>query len=315
MSDNLTFKLGELLLDGNFNRASNLDELIKLIKNGADVDGNLGDVHLTTFLCYAVRQGDYTLAKLLLEAGANPDLKCGEGMSPLHYAALMRSAAIAQILLENGADISVIDNEKNTPLMFIDRELNRGLASSGFELIMKAIRASFRAAECKMDEKVAPLNDKIKLGVVSEAEIVKYLDILLEEGYNINLKDSKSNTAINYAVEQNYCELTAKLIDLGAEVKGVRDQIFNAVRHTKNPKMIKLLIEKSRNTMITDEYRLFLLNIADAVDYRDEVHKQDVVDAIKNTKSINLQIIAFKERKSKIKFRCQNKKIAGGMKI
>ncbi len=44
------------------------------------------------------------VAELLLENGADPNMKCADGRTPLHYVALQNSKEVVELLLKKGAD-------------------------------------------------------------------------------------------------------------------------------------------------------------------------------------------------------------------
>lgn len=80
----------------------------QLLKRGADVNvqndtWNTSNVRLTA-LEAAIWNGNTNLCKLLLEAGANPDLQSGFEGSALHYAFAYRRTEVAGWLLDYGAD-------------------------------------------------------------------------------------------------------------------------------------------------------------------------------------------------------------------
>lgn len=81
----------------------NLPEIIRVLgKAGADM--NSGSDYSTP-LFYAVEQGDGTLVDALLEAGADPNVKAGEGNAPLLSA--FSYPGIARRLIEAGADPNI----------------------------------------------------------------------------------------------------------------------------------------------------------------------------------------------------------------
>ena len=79
-----------------------------LLRHGADVNvqndtWNTSNMRLTA-LEAVIWSGNTNLCKLLLEAGANPDLQSGPGESALHYAFSYHRMEMAAWLLDYGAD-------------------------------------------------------------------------------------------------------------------------------------------------------------------------------------------------------------------
>jgi ankyrin repeat protein len=56
------------------------------------------------------------VAELLLESGANANLRNGEGQTPLHLATQLGDCDIMRLLLDRGADVDVQDRRRSTPL-------------------------------------------------------------------------------------------------------------------------------------------------------------------------------------------------------
>lgn len=63
----------------------------------------------------ACAASNYEIAKLLLEAGANPNVKQQQDLTPLHSAAHHRELALVQLLLSYHADISARSTQGQTP--------------------------------------------------------------------------------------------------------------------------------------------------------------------------------------------------------
>lgn len=79
----------------------------------------------TTPLGYALGSGNWDVAQLLLEQGADPNARCVETLaddlteawnSPLHLACYAGHEEIAKSLLDHGADINAQNANGNTPL-------------------------------------------------------------------------------------------------------------------------------------------------------------------------------------------------------
>ncbi|MBV8389978.1 MAG: ankyrin repeat domain-containing protein [Mucilaginibacter sp.] len=65
---------------------------------------------------HAVLIGSVDIIKDLFEADPNLNLKDNKGWTPLHYAAQNYLINIAELLIDNGADIEIKDDYGNTPL-------------------------------------------------------------------------------------------------------------------------------------------------------------------------------------------------------
>lgn len=93
----------------------NEDLVSRLIAAGCDV--NLKTKEHYTPLMLAIESGYSKQAKLLLEAGASPDVIFPyEDYRPLHLAAFYGYVDIVKSLIKAGADLNAIDEEKCTPL-------------------------------------------------------------------------------------------------------------------------------------------------------------------------------------------------------
>lgn len=111
-------RLGQELLVQLQRRTTNVDKVKSLIEQGAKIDAR--DSARNTPLHGAVGKRHFEAAKLLLEAGANPNAISENGMFPLMWtmeAHADGSAAIAQLLVDHGANTGQIYNDR-TPLMW-----------------------------------------------------------------------------------------------------------------------------------------------------------------------------------------------------
>jgi ankyrin repeat protein len=85
----------------------------KIIKEPRPKDMNKGGF---TALLYAAREGCVECARLLVEAGADPDLEDPERVAPLNLALLNLHYDVAAYLIEAGADVDKWDLFGRTPL-------------------------------------------------------------------------------------------------------------------------------------------------------------------------------------------------------
>jgi ankyrin repeat protein len=89
--------------------------LLELVRNGGDVNAPSRNAMRVCPLHSAAAHSDQAkavdLARILLEAGADPDARQQAGFTALHEAALNGNAALIEVLLGHGAD-PTIENDK-----------------------------------------------------------------------------------------------------------------------------------------------------------------------------------------------------------
>lgn len=118
-------KVGALVAKAAFNRNFNMVKEL----NDAGADINAKDEHRLTALYYAVDDVKPEVVRMLLSAGANPNVQTRSGTTPLHsiiqkpehrslYPPEIRDEIIL-LLLQNGADITIANNQGKTPAMLL----------------------------------------------------------------------------------------------------------------------------------------------------------------------------------------------------
>lgn len=73
-----------------------------------------------TPLMAAVVKNNVQITQMLLEAKANPNLTDANGSSALHYAVLFKFYDIIPFLINNGADVNLMDNTQKSPKMYAE---------------------------------------------------------------------------------------------------------------------------------------------------------------------------------------------------
>lgn len=69
-----------------------------------------------TLLHIATNEGNYSIVKLLLENGSNPNPQSVNQRTSLHIACMRGHLSIVTILLKYNADINIADMDGNTPV-------------------------------------------------------------------------------------------------------------------------------------------------------------------------------------------------------
>lgn len=97
---------------------NNRTEIVKLLlEKSAKVDAIGGDLNATP-LQWAVRQGHLATVVLLMNAGADPQIKDAEGCSALHLAAQFGHTAVVAYLIARNVNADTFDSGGMTALMW-----------------------------------------------------------------------------------------------------------------------------------------------------------------------------------------------------
>ena len=89
-----------------------------LIEAGADM--NLKNLDESTALQVAIVFGKEKVARVLIDNGADLNLKNKDGSTALHIAAFFCNVEIVKALLENGADKTITNNDHKTPYQIVE---------------------------------------------------------------------------------------------------------------------------------------------------------------------------------------------------
>lgn len=151
--------------------AGDMDAVKDLLGQGYDV--NACREGGWTALLYSSAQNYPKIMKILLDAGANPDIGNALGITPLHFGARYGNIEIAEMLIDYGADINLQNKYGDTALMV-------AVQSGSIELVGILINARVNISIENLEKKTA-------------------LDIAYEQGQgkiakkirNANIKPSK----------------------------------------------------------------------------------------------------------------------------
>ena len=159
-------------------------------------------------LCYAAYNGHEAVVKLLLEKGAELEIKDeSNGRTPLSWAAERGHEAVVKLLLEKGAELETKDkNNGRTPLLWA--------AERGHEAVVKLLLEKGAELEIKSNNGRTPLLWAAERG---HEAVVK---LLLEKGAELEIKDeSNGQTPLLWAAEKGHEAVVKLLIEKGAELE------------------------------------------------------------------------------------------------
>jgi len=175
----------------------------------AGADPNLTSYTGATALLWAV--DDLAKVRLLLAGGAKPDLRTIEGTTPLIAAAMFRGRSpVLRALLDAGADPNAANRDGSTPLVHAasvaDPEAMKFLIDRGARVNQDI------AGENPQVMGMSPLTASAYFGT---AEMVQFL---LDRGAAVNAADGSGMTALHIAVTREDQKTMAILIRAGADV-------------------------------------------------------------------------------------------------
>ncbi|NXJ46347.1 ZDH13 Palmitoyltransferase, partial [Spizaetus tyrannus] len=204
---------------------NNRQELVKYyISKGAIVDQLGGDLNSTP-LHWAIRQGHLPMVMLLLKCGADPSLIDGEGFSSIHLAVLFQHMPIIAYLISKGQNVDTTDFNGQTPLML---SAQKAVGPEPTRFLLK-----FNPSLSAVDnvQKNTALHWAITSGNTSA------VDLLLEAGASLDIKNAKGETALDLA----YQSLNRFMVYMVKEEERMRSR--------RNNRLLK----------IVEKYELFLL--------------------------------------------------------
>ncbi len=221
-----------------------------LIAAGADV--NAKNKKDDTALQTACMMGASKIAKLLVDAGADLEVKSGPlGKTPLMEASSSGNASIVKLLLKAGANVNARSPLNATPLQFADKspEVVRALikaganvneqaaynADGGFTHLMAAVnRGEIRIAKLLIDAG-ADVNalsgprgwTPLLLAVGQKKPNPQMVRLLLDSGADVNAQNQHGENALSFAVFNNNPQMVKLLLRAGAKInaRAGKDQL------------------------------------------------------------------------------------------
>ena len=168
----------------------------KLLDEGAraDIKGDYGDTPLHDA---AVKNYPKIVTQLLERSRTNNfplDIQNNEGQTALDAACLKGCYDVVQILLDFGADTSIVDNEGDTAFYYAVKSRN----SKVLEKLLVNLIKNKKNLDTRYRTGKTALHYACKYGLES---IVKEL---LDQGVDVDMIDDNRNIALYYAVKNNH---------------------------------------------------------------------------------------------------------------
>ncbi len=191
-----------------------------------------------TPLIWAARLGTAEAIKVLLEAGARPNLTAADGATPLMLATAGEQASEKiRLLLDAGADPNIIRGDGTTALIWAASFCKEA------EAITQLVKAGARLDARTARDGHTPLMVAARVGNVVTARA------LIKEGAPVEVKSDQGYTALMWAAEgsEGNAETVSALIELGAEIEarssdGSTPLMICALKG--DPKRVKALLDR-----------------------------------------------------------------------
>lgn len=206
-----------------------------MILNGADV--NAADSSGHTALHSAVVHGDLQMAKMLLEHGANVNVKESGDMNwgwyPLHLALRSENKQMIRLLVLHGADVNAARDDMWTPL---HTAAYHGQSDIIEMLILKGAKLTARDRDLS-----TPLHIAINQQQIDAARV------MLKYGADVNAVTQDGYAVLHTACSSPRTESVEFLLSRGADINlrtRTGDTPLQIATRWGNPEVVKLLIRK-----------------------------------------------------------------------
>ena len=170
-----------------------------LLRHGANIEG-MTSWRQTALLYVAAYKNDERPAKMLLDAGANPNSRDLDGITPLQWAVVSNGERLVEVLLESGANINNVDKFNNSAV-------RSAITASRHKILSMFVDHGF-SLEVPWISNGTVLHEIANSADLQTLEIMRRVDF---SHVSINRLDSKSFTA--FEVLQSREDLSAEITE------------------------------------------------------------------------------------------------------
>ncbi|KAF7970476.1 hypothetical protein HWV62_23831, partial [Athelia sp. TMB] len=187
--------------------------------------------------------GSLAIAQLLLEKGADINATGGEYGTALQTASYMGHLEIARLLLEKGAHINATGGEYGTALQTASYMGDLGHLDIARLLLEKGAHINATGGEYGT-----------ALQVASHEGHLEIARLLLEKGADINATGGQYGSALQATSHRGHLEIARLLLEKGADINATGGQYGTALQatsHRGHLEIARLLLEKGADTNAT----------------------------------------------------------------
>ena len=182
-----------------------------------------------TALHVALRRGHVAVAQLLLEHGADVDARDDAGFTPLLLASREGHAALVRILFEHGADTEARDNDKRTSLFLAVEDDH--------------VETVHILLEHGADTEAREENDISPLEHASMAGFLEIARLLLDYGGDPRSQDENHDTPLHFASTNGKHAVARLLLEHNADVNAQNKNKRMPLHRAKGEETARLLLK------------------------------------------------------------------------
>ncbi|RCK74497.1 MAG: hypothetical protein IGBAC_1445 [Ignavibacteriae bacterium] len=262
--------------------------LIKLLLD-YKADLNIQNEDGNTPLHLALVNNRVDASSLLLNYDIKVNKVNRDGFTPLHYAAELGDIQFVIKLLEKRADINVYNKDGNSPLLIaiynkhfdivnylIEKNANTdsrnkigitplylAVEYNNLDLVKNLLSKKVRTNIELLDSKMTPLHIAVENGYI---DIIK---LLIENGANVDVKNSEGDTPLHIALSNNFLiqqnEIIKLLIKHSSKINTENNRGYTPLHLAvakDNQEFVELLLLKKAKTNVQDTIGITPLHIA-----------------------------------------------------
>ncbi|MCY4404573.1 MAG: ankyrin repeat domain-containing protein [Candidatus Poribacteria bacterium] len=232
-------------------RLGDLDGIKRYLAEGADIN-ELSEQTQLSPLSWATLMGKKEAAELLLQLGADVNVRQEDGGTPLHIAVFLGRVELAELLIKEGADVNAKNRGGDTPASglyapwgmvrfmtgMFDIKLKQKDVEAGREKIAKMLNVN------PPSQRQGVANDVWEAAFIGDLKMVKKA---ITEGMDVNAKNPQSgNPMLLTAALMGHTEIITYLLEKGADIN-TRNRDGNTALHTAaflgRADVVELLLE------------------------------------------------------------------------
>ena len=261
-------------------------------------------LHGKVSLNFALKNHKYDLAKLLIEHGAQIDVKDTENYTPLHYAITNNQYEIIRSLIKDGANIDALNNTDIYYLLLFVADYNNQLSDPFITKYRVDIKDAqdhtlLYYATCNHNYTLATIliekGADIHATDIQTSCLLQYavehpeselIDLLINK-YDVNVKDEDDHTLLYYAIRWTNYTLATTLIKKGADIHA---------KDIKTSRLLRYAIEHPESGLIDHFITTYGVDVKDKSDgdsllfYATHYEKYDLVKTLITEKNADVNI-------------------------